>query len=142
MLAADSGHDPRTLPTQSACPPTPSPPPPPLKILYAFHEVIPISSAVIAVTDEYQLKNIIGFLVLPKWPGLSSLMFNRDTPYKSTRQQSRHLTRSQVAMEELVVKLQELSESLDSARFVPVLQSRKLLLLPQPCCHLSTGDFI
>ena len=46
-----------------------------------------------------------------------------------------------MAMEELVVKLQELPESSDSARFVPVLQSRKLLLLPQPCCHLSTVDF-
>ena len=45
-----------------------------------------------------------------------------------------------IAMKELVVKLKELSEILDSARFVPVLQSQKLLVLPQPCCHLSSGD--
>ena len=38
-----------------------------------------------------------------------------------------------------MVKHQELSGSLDSARF---LQSRKLLLFPsQPCCDLSNGDF-
>ena len=153
MLAADSGHDPWTLPTQSASSPPPSPPPhtsspPPtststsLRKIRTWSQILkPVGNEESRVSQTVPKDAVSGdslpFLccqnVQPPDPAALNVdqfpHCQRQSPCPSpTRQQPTmgNLSGFQTAsLKKLVVKHQELSGSLDSARF---LQSRKLLL--------------